>query len=96
MGVESLRLAIWFLPMGLGGCVLSIIGGKVLHILSGTVILLITGIAIIAASLLFALLPEHANYWEHIFPAMICGTISIDIVFNRANIFVSNVLPAGQ
>lgn len=82
--------------MGLGGVVLSIIGGLILHKMPGTILLFITCIAIILASLLFAIMPQNAIYWAYIFPAMLCATIAIDLVFNVATIFFSTQLPSHQ
>ena len=96
MGVDSMQLVAWYVPMGLGGCFLAVIGGYVLHMISGTLILILTGAAIIVASLLLALAPQHASYWAWILPAMICATVSIDLVFNMANVFLSTALPARQ
>lgn len=67
-----------------------------MHLVSGNVILFITGIAIITASLLFALAPIDASYWIWIFPAMICATLSIDLVFSVANVFLSTTLPSSM
>lgn len=57
---------------------------------------LISGTSGIAASLMFALAPSHADFWNCVFPAMILATISIDLVFNCANVFFSTSLPKSQ
>lgn len=86
----------WYAPLGLGGCLLATLGGLILHRIPGIVLMAITGIAIIIDALLFALAPAGASYWAWIFPAMICATIAIDLIFNVANIFLSTALPARQ
>nr|POE47373.1 putative mfs-type transporter [Quercus suber] len=86
----------WFTPLGLGGIVLSITGGLILHKIPGTVLLFVTCIAIILASLLFAIMPQGAIYWAYVFPAMLCATIAIDLIFNVANVFFSTQLPSHQ
>ena len=96
MGVTSLQTAAWYVPMSLGGCILSVVGGYVFHLLSGTVLMLAAGLGWILASLLFALAPLGANYWAYVFPAMIGATLGIDITFNVANIFITTSLPESQ
>jgi len=86
----------WYVPMAVGGCILASLGGFFLHRISGTVMMAITGIATIVNALLFALIPIGANYWAWVFPAMICGTIAIDLIFNVANVFLSTALPERQ
>lgn len=75
---------------------LSILGGLLLHKIPGTILLFVTCIAIILASLLFAIMPPGAIYWAYVFPAMLCATIAIDLIFNVANIFLSTQLPSHQ
>ncbi|KAF6218325.1 hypothetical protein HO133_005672 [Letharia lupina] len=92
MGASPLQVAAWYVPMCAGGCMISIVGGYILHLLPGTVLMLIGGGAWVGNSLLFALAPEGANYWAFIFPAMICATMGIDIIYNVANIFITTSL----
>jgi len=96
MGATPLQVVAWYVPMALGGCVISTLGGLVLHLIPGTILILIAGLAWIAAPLLFALAPPGANYWAFIFPAMVCATIGIDVTFNVANIFITTSLPRDQ
>lgn len=88
----------YYTPMALGGILLATLGGLLLHRIPGTALLAITALAIITGSLLFALIPSNhqPNYWAWIFPAMLCATIAVDLVFNVANIFFSTALPARQ
>ena len=92
MGASPLQVAAWYVPMCAGGCMISIVGGYILHLLPGTVLMLIGGGAWVGNSLLFALAPEGANYWAFVFPAMICATMGIDIIYNVANIFITTSL----
>ena len=62
IGIEPLRLAACFLPMGVRGCCLAIAAGTILHLVSGTKILLVSGLAIVIASLLLAKAPKHPEY----------------------------------
>lgn len=96
MGASPLQVVAWYVPMALGGCIISTTGGFVLHRLPGTLLIIISGIAWIIAPLLFALAPQGASYWAYVFPAMICATVGIDITFNVANIFITTALPQRQ
>jgi MFS family permease len=82
LGASPLQVVAWYVPMALGGCIISTFGGFILHLLPGTVLILIAGVAWIVAPLLFAIAPEGANYWAYVFPSMICATMGIDITFN--------------
>lgn len=92
MGASPLQVAAWYVPMCTGGCMIAIVGGYVLHLLPGTLLMLIGGGAWVANSLLFALAPQGANYWTFVFPAMICATMGIDLIWNVANIFLTTSL----
>jgi MFS family permease len=96
MGASPLQVVAWYVPMALGGCIISTVGGFVLHLLPGTILIFISGISWIIAPLLFAIAPEGAMYWAYIFPSMICATVGIDITFNVANIFITTSLPRKQ
>jgi MFS family permease len=96
MGASPLQVVAWYVPMALGGCIISTVGGFVLHLLPGTILIFISGISFIIAPLLFAIAPEGAMYWAYIFPSMICATVGIDITFNVANIFITTSLPRKQ
>jgi MFS family permease len=96
MGASPLQVVAWYVPMALGGCIISTVGGFVLHLLPGTILIFISGISWIIAPLLFAIAPAGAMYWTYIFPAMICATVGIDITFNVANIFITTSLPRKQ
>lgn len=93
MGATPLQVTAWFVPMCVGGILISIIGGYVLHMIPGTLLILISGSGWVATSLLFALAPEGAGYWAIVFPAMIGATIGIDITFNVTGIFITTNLP---
>lgn len=82
--------------MAIGGCTLAVFGGFLLHIIPGNIIFVISGVSSIAASLMFAVAPPQANFWDCVFPAMVFATVSIDLVFNRANVFLSTVMPSNK
>ncbi|KAL4889909.1 major facilitator superfamily domain-containing protein [Aspergillus ambiguus] len=68
-------------------------GGFILHVLNGTVLMIISCLGYLLSGLLFALLPLGGNYWAFVFPAMIGGTIGIDVSFNVTNIFITTNMP---
>jgi MFS family permease len=96
MGGSPLQIVAWTAPMGVGGLILSATGGFILHKVSGTLLLLISCLGYVGSGLLFAVIPMGGNYWAYIFPAMICGTVAIDISFNLANIFITTSLPKAR
>lgn len=92
MGANPIQVVAWAVPMAVGGLILSAAGGFLLHMLNGTMLMIISGAGYLLSSLLFALLPLGGNYWAFVFPAMIGGTIGIDISFNVTNIFITTNL----
>ncbi|KAI0813499.1 major facilitator superfamily-domain-containing protein [Xylaria sp. FL0064] len=93
--------AAWFLPLAGGGFVLAITGGFVLHILSGRMLMLLSSAGYMLCCLLFALLPKQTSnqpstnflYWAYVFPAMLSGTIGVDISFNVTNVYITTAMP---
>lgn len=81
--------ALWFAPLAGGGLAIALLGGFTLHLLPGTALLILSCAGFIICNLLLALAPENPNYWAWIFPAMICATIGIDIMYNVSNIFIT-------
>ena len=92
MHASSLQIVAWYVPMCLGGCILSVIGGYVFHLVPGTALMLIGGLGWLLTSLMLALAPLGASYWAWILPAMIGATLGIDITFNVTNIFITTNL----
>ena len=93
MAASPMQTVAWFIPMSIGGFMVSVLVGKVLHLVPGTLILLAAGAASVLAPLLFALAPVGANYWTFVFPAMICGTLSIDLTFVVSTVHMSTSQP---
>ncbi|PYH76166.1 MFS general substrate transporter [Aspergillus uvarum CBS 121591] len=93
MGATPLQVVAWTTPMAVGGLIISIVGGHILHSLSGTLLMILSGLGYLGSGLLFAVIPRGGNYWAFVFPAMICGTIGIDISFNVTNIFITTNMP---
>ncbi|KAJ0386926.1 hypothetical protein COL922a_003402 [Colletotrichum nupharicola] len=92
--MSPLLTAVWYVPMILGGLVIGTVGGFTLHLLPGRVLLAISGTGNLLSVLLFAIMPDNPNYWAYVFPAMICGTIGIDITYTVSNVFITTSLPA--
>ncbi|KAI5925567.1 major facilitator superfamily domain-containing protein [Camillea tinctor] len=99
---SPLETAAWFTPLCVGGLCLALIGGFVMHLLPGRVLLLISAVGYIISVLLFALIPEQTGpdapsltslYWSYVFPAMLCSTIGVDIMFNVTNVFITTSMP---
>ncbi|GLA79034.1 hypothetical protein AtubIFM55763_001448 [Aspergillus tubingensis] len=96
MHVSPLVMVAYFAPFALGGILFSLLRGLFLHVLPGTVLLVVSGIGWLMAPLLFAIMPRGAGYWPYVFPAMICGTLGMDVTYNVTNIFVTASLPQRQ
>ena len=85
----------------MGGIILGVAGGVLLHIFPNRVLLIFSEVGFLLCVLLFAIIPGREDnqpsitflYWAYIFPAMICGTIGVDITFNIVNIFVTTAMP---
>lgn len=101
MHTKPILTAAWFTPLAVGGMVLAIAGGLVLHIISNQILMIISSLGFILSVLLFALIPDPVTsgkstsftYWAYIFPAMIAGTIGVDITFNVTNVFITTAMP---
>lgn len=91
-----MQLVLWFAPMVIGGCILTVLSGWVMQVVAGTALLILTAFSIMAASLLFALAPMEANYWIYLFPAMLCATPGIGLINNVANVFLTTTLPESR
>ncbi|KAG5993820.1 hypothetical protein E4U43_003393 [Claviceps pusilla] len=101
MHIKPILTAAWFTPLAVGGMVLAIGGGLVLHIIPNKVLMIISCSGFVLSVLFFAIIPDPATsdkstsfiYWAYIFPAMICGTIGVDITFNVTNVFITTAMP---
>ncbi|CAG9977612.1 unnamed protein product [Clonostachys byssicola] len=100
--IGPLLAAAWFTPLAVGGMFLAICGGFLLHILPNRILMIISELGFFLSVLLFALIPKRSSdgepsisflYWAYVFPAMICGTIGIDITFNVSNVFITTAMP---
>ncbi|KAL8424174.1 hypothetical protein RB596_004133 [Gaeumannomyces avenae] len=92
-----LLAAAWFAPLAVGGLTIALLGGAFLHKIPGTFLMLISTVGFLVAALLFCFIPvRDANYWAWVFPAMVCATIGIDIMYNVANIFITTSVRSDQ
>lgn len=92
--MSPLLTAVWYVPLIVGGIMIGTVGGFTLHLLPGRVLLAISGTGNLLSVLLFAIMPDNPNYWAYVFPAMICGTIGIDITYTVSNVFITTNLPS--
>jgi MFS family permease len=81
--------------------IIAITGGLILHLLPNRLLMLISQAGFLLSVLLFAIIPSPDDgrstsslYWSYVFPAMICGTIGVDITFNITNVFITTAMPA--
>ncbi|EER24974.1 Major Facilitator Superfamily protein [Coccidioides posadasii C735 delta SOWgp] len=94
MGASPMQVVAWCTPMVVGGFIFPMAVGIFLHLISGNILLGISALVWMGSGLLFALMPEGASYWAFVFPAMICATMGIDIIFNITNIFITTKQPS--
>ena len=94
MGATPIQVGAWFTPIAVGGSTIAVVGGFVLHLIPNRILIIISSTSFVISPLLLALAPVGASYWAWVFPAMVCCTIGIDVMFNVANVFVSTSLPA--
>ncbi|KAG6018629.1 hypothetical protein E4U40_008027 [Claviceps sp. LM458 group G5] len=101
MHIKPILTAAWYTPLAVGGMVLAIGGGLVLHIIPNKVLMVISCSGFILSVLFFAIIPDPDTsgkstsfiYWAYVFPAMICGTVGVDITFNVTNVFITTAMP---
>lgn len=96
LNASPLLTTAYFTPMCVGGLILSTVGGLILHLIPGTLLLWFSATCWVMSVLLFAILPDNPNYWAYIFPAMICATTGIDIIYNVTNIFITTSMPKAR
>lgn len=93
--------AAWFTPLAIGGVCLAVGGGFVMHMISNRILMMISSVGFLISVLLFAIIPDRVDghpstgflYWAYIFPAMLCGTIGVDITYNVTNVFITTSMP---
>ncbi len=79
--------------------IIAITGGFLLHVLPNLALMILSQTGFLMSVLLFAIIPSKESkstdylYWAYIFPAMICGTIGIDITFNVTNVYITTAMP---
>ncbi|KAL1620350.1 hypothetical protein SLS54_006134 [Diplodia seriata] len=79
--------------MAAGGLILSTVGGLVMHLLPGKALIVLAAAVQVVCCLLFALMPDHPNYWAWVFPAMVCATLGVDVTFSVTNVFITTSMP---
>ncbi|KAK5988070.1 Efflux pump terJ-like protein [Cladobotryum mycophilum] len=93
LGKSPLLTSVYFAPWAGGGVVLAITSGVILHVIPGRILLVICGVTQVIAVLMFALMPDHPNYWAWIFTAMLAEATCNDILWTVSNVFLTTSLP---
>lgn len=97
--ISPILSAAWFTPLAVGGMILALTGGFVMHLIPNTVLMFISAGGFLLSVVLFALIPETSGhtlsylYWAFVFPAMVGGTIGVDILFNVTNVYITTAMP---
>lgn len=100
--ISPLLILAYFVPLGVGGLLLSLLAGALLHRIPATYLIQISTVVLVIPPLLFIYSPVDDSisstklYWAYFFSSMLCATIGIDINFNVANVFISTSLPVSQ
>jgi MFS family permease len=95
--ISPLQIAVWYVPLGVAGIILSVIEGFILHLVPGRILMIIGTLGALASQLLLANVPlEDWSYWAWIFPATICSTIGIDLPTILMSVFITTKLPKTQ
>lgn len=99
INISPILSAAWFTPLAVGGMILALTSGFVMHLIPNTVLMFISAGGFLLSVVLFALIPETAGhslsylYWAFVFPAMVGGTVGVDILFNVTNVYITTAMP---
>jgi MFS family permease len=96
MSASPLQVVAWFAPLGVAGLLISVLEGFILHLVPGRVLLVIPGLGAVGSQLLLVFVPLGGSYWAWIFPAMVLGTIGLDLSTNLMTVFVTFTFPSSQ
>ncbi|KAJ4986832.1 drug resistance protein [Stagonosporopsis vannaccii] len=95
--ISPLQIAIWYIPLGVAGIIISVIEGFILHLVPGRILLIIGSLGALGSQILLAEVPlEGWNYWAWIFPATVFSTIGIDLPTILMTVFITTKLPKAQ
>lgn len=92
-GVPSSKICLWFLPMVVGGIILSCTAGKVIDRCPIFVLFAISGFANVGAPILLRFAPIAQGFWPGPFFSMICATAGIDLLYTANVLFLSGIQP---
>lgn len=56
-----------------------------MHVVSGTIVLIFSSAAVAVSAVLSICAPDDSSYWAWILPAMVCATLSIDLIYSLVN-----------
>ncbi|KAJ9609883.1 hypothetical protein H2200_006212 [Cladophialophora chaetospira] len=89
MGATPLQVVAWWVPMVVGGLILSTVVGFIMHLVPGRLLLILSCHGAIGSELLLALIPEGGSYWAWVFSSCILGTIGIDLAYNLVSVYIT-------
>lgn len=92
-GVPSSKIWLWFLPMVVGGIILSCGAGRVIDRCPILILFTISGIANVGAPILLRFAPVARGFWPGPFFSMICATAGVDLLYTANVLFLSDVQP---
>ena len=96
MDATQLQVVAWYTPMAVGGLLLSLMEGFILHLVPGRLLLILSGLGAVAAMVMLAIVPVGGSYWAYILPAMIFGTIGIDLSYTLTTVYITTTLPSAR
>jgi len=92
-GVGPSKIYLWFLPMFIGGILLTCAAGKFIDRCPMLVLFIISGIANIGAPLLLRFAPVALGFWPVPFFSMLCATAGVDLLYTANMLFLTDVQP---
>jgi MFS family permease len=96
MSASPLQVVAWYAPLGIVGLLISVLEGFILHLVPGRLLLVISGLGAVGSQLLLVFVPLVGSYWAWIFPAMVLGTIGLDLSTILMTVFVTSTFPSSQ
>jgi hypothetical protein len=83
---NSLKTAVYLLPMAIGGIAVNIVAALILHRVSNKLLMGIGAIAYTISFLLYSLNKTGYTYWAMVFPALCLAVVGADFQFNVTNV----------
>ena len=93
MADSQLTLALWYLPMAIGGLICCFATPPFLQAVPAKLLLLTTAILWIIAPVLLIVAHRPLAYWPFVFPSILCATAGINLTFTISLVFLSALQP---